>query len=275
MTEPREDHEQPAPSGWRQLLFFCFGSLVWLVTLSVVFFVAQDEATADPSMTASLVVSAAALLGFVALAYVLSATSSLVPNDVFAWNSRPAGICAAAFVAGLTMGPFGGWLAERLVNLSEVFSADHLEEIARLIYAGSPVSRAVAMTLVLVLAPLFEELLFRGFLWDCLQRALGSRAALVSSSLLFALYHGDPLHVVSVLPLSFLLGTLRLRTGSIVPCIAAHFGNNLLSLILLMVWGVDADVAVPWAVAALCLTVSLVALLRSCGVNVHLERAGE
>ena len=107
------------------------------------------------------------------------------------------------------------------------------------------------------------------------QRALGSRAALVSSSLLFALYHGDPLHVVSVLPLSFLLGTLRLRTGSIVPCIAAHFGNNLLSLILLMVWGVDADVAVPWAVAALCLTVSLVALLRSCGVNVRLERAGE
>jgi membrane protease YdiL (CAAX protease family) len=245
------------------LLFFGFGSLVWLVTLSVVLFVAQGEDTADTSITASLVVSAAALLGFVALAYVLSATSSLVPKEVFGWKSRPLGVWVGAFLAGLTMGPFGGWLAERLVALSEFFSADHLEEIARLIYSGSSASRALAMILVLVLAPLFEELLFRGFIWDCLERSLGSGAALVSSSLLFALYHADPLHVVSVLPLSLLLGTLRLGTGSIVPCIAAHFGNNLLSMILLMVWGVEETVVVPWVVAALCLTISLVAVLRS------------
>jgi len=258
------------------LLTFGLHSLLWLFVL-VLATAAMLGAGGDaaPSAALTLGLSAAATLGFFALASRLADRGSLVRRQVFAWKARPLPLVLSAVLAGFSIEIFAGWWSEFLAGFSEIFSTKALEEMATLLVEGSSGDRVVGIVLVLLVAPFAEELIFRGFVWDSLERELGSGVACLLSSLLFALYHVDPLHVVSVLPLSFLLGALRLRTGSIVPAIAAHFGNNLLAVSFLWKFGVDEAIAVPLSVALVSLTVSLVILVAGCSFQSRLGNVRE
>lgn len=279
MTEPCTQTEQAVPSGWRQLFAFVFLSLLWsfglLLASSVLlpFPMSEEQAAAPSPFTLGL--SGLGVLGFVGLAYCLAASGSRARYQVFAWRRTSLQPLVASLAVGLCLAPFGSWFAECLIEHFEVFSAGHLEDIARLLCEGSLGGRAVAMTMVLLVAPLAEELLFRGFIWDCLEREMGRRAAWLLSSLLFSLYHVDPLHVVSVFPLSLLLGVLRLRTGSVLPSIAAHFGNNLLSVLLLLLIGIEGDLTMHWAIALLCVTVAALTLLSGYAFQTSAENVRE
>jgi membrane protease YdiL (CAAX protease family) len=77
-----------------------------------------------------------------------------------------------------------------------------------------------------VVAPVYEELLFRGYVFRGLSRSAGPGVAITVSALLFAAFHGDPLHAIAVLPMGLFLGWLRWRTGSIWPSMIAHGLNN-------------------------------------------------
>lgn len=77
-----------------------------------------------------------------------------------------------------------------------------------------------------LLAPLVEELVFRGLLYGWVESRWGSMVALVVSSLAFAGAHYEPAHIVLVLPLGFLFGWLRRRTNSLVPSLVSHIVNN-------------------------------------------------
>ena len=77
-----------------------------------------------------------------------------------------------------------------------------------------------------LLAPLVEELVFRGLLYGWVESRWGSMVALVVSSLAFAGAHFEPAHIILVLPLGFLFGWLRRRTNSLVPSLCSHIANN-------------------------------------------------
>jgi hypothetical protein len=77
-----------------------------------------------------------------------------------------------------------------------------------------------------LLAPLAEELAFRGMLYGWLAGRWNNLVAFVLSSLAFAAAHTEPVHILLVLPLGFWFGWLRWRTGSLVPTIVAHIINN-------------------------------------------------
>jgi membrane protease YdiL (CAAX protease family) len=77
-----------------------------------------------------------------------------------------------------------------------------------------------------LLAPLAEELIFRGLLFGWLEGRWNARMAWIVSSLAFAAAHIDRAHIVLVLPLGLLFGWLRWRTGSLLPSLAAHAINN-------------------------------------------------
>ena len=278
MTEIVEEPALGIPSGWRQLLAFGFQSLLWFVVLVLaagVMLSAGSGMDAEPSSTLTLGISAATTIGFLVLAVRLANRGALVRSQVFAWSPRPMRVVLLAALAGFGIAVFAGWWSQLLVGLFEGFSTEHLEEMAALLVEGSYGDRAMGLLLVLLVAPFAEELIFRGFIWDCLERQLGGSAALILSSLLFALYHFDPLHVVSVLPLSLALGVLRLRTGSIVPAIAAHFGNNLLAVSMLWKFGVDEAMVLPSGIALLCLLVSLVTLMVGCSFQSRPENVRE
>jgi membrane protease YdiL (CAAX protease family) len=84
---------------------------------------------------------------------------------------------------------------------------------------------------VLVLAPVFEELLYRERLLPQLARACGRPAALLASSTLFALPHGEAWSVLGTFVVGWLLGALMLAAPSVGLCIAVHAGLNLAGLL--------------------------------------------
>ena len=55
-----------------------------------------------------------------------------------------------------------------------------------------------------------------------------------TTSIIFAGIHLEPLHVLGLLPLSFFLGWLRLKDGSIGPSVVAHTTNNAVACLLMV-----------------------------------------
>lgn len=87
---------------------------------------------------------------------------------------------------------------------------------------------AVAGSLIVLalLAPLVEELVFRGLLYGWIEGRWGARPAIAVSAAAFAIAHFEPTYMLLVLPLGLLFSWLRWRTNSLLPSFAAHVVNN-------------------------------------------------
>lgn len=92
-----------------------------------------------------------------------------------------------------------------------------------------------------VIAPLGEEIVFRGYWLQRLQGWWGSTIAIVASSLLFAVAHswsateGAGVLVTQTLVMGVVLAWLRVASGSIWPAVFAHAANNALAISVLMI----------------------------------------
>src|SRR5687767_6494013 len=92
----------------------------------------------------------------------------------------------------------------------------------------SPIGALIALVFV---APLTEELFFRGLALRAFLRRYSVGTAIVLSALLFALGHANPWQFASAAVGGLLLGWLYWRTGSLVPCFLAHASFNGLSVV--------------------------------------------
>lgn len=79
----------------------------------------------------------------------------------------------------------------------------------------------------LLLAPLFEELLYRERLLPALRGLLGAPLALGLSSACFALPHAEPWPILGTFLVGLGLGSLYVAGGSVAVCVAVHAGLNL------------------------------------------------
>lgn len=83
---------------------------------------------------------------------------------------------------------------------------------------------------IVAAAAIFEELLFRGVILQSLRR-FGDGFALVISSLLFSLLHGNLVQGPNTLVMGLVIGYFVLRTGSVWTGILIHLTNNGLSVL--------------------------------------------
>lgn len=92
----------------------------------------------------------------------------------------------------------------------------------------------LAALVVVVGAPLTEELLFRGALWNGLERyRVPPWVILVLTALVFAQVHGDPTRTLALLGQGVAIGAARLITGRVSAGVVAHATNNLPPALLL------------------------------------------
>lgn len=86
---------------------------------------------------------------------------------------------------------------------------------------------------VVIIAPLGEELLFRGFFQKILEENWKdiTRAVLVTA-VIFSFIHMNPFWFAQIYILGILLGFLAWKTNSIVPSLILHSLNNLIALVL-------------------------------------------
>jgi membrane protease YdiL (CAAX protease family) len=137
---------------------------------------------------------------------------------------------------------------------------------AALVLASRSESLLLLIPVLAILPGVSEELFFRGML----QRAFANSAlSVVGVSVVFALYHLDPPHVVATLPVGLYLGWLALRSNSSLLPVGVHVLNNTLAIMavrsetLSFGYGTDQAVPVGWLVGSLVLAAfAVVALWR-------------
>jgi membrane protease YdiL (CAAX protease family) len=100
------------------------------------------------------------------------------------------------------------------------------------VFGHNPRQVLLIVALVLVAAPLSEEVLFRGFLLQGLARRWGFWPAAVVSSAVFALAHLWPYLYVPIFIMGLAFAWLFWRTGSLWASIAAHATMNATSLVV-------------------------------------------
>lgn len=83
-----------------------------------------------------------------------------------------------------------------------------------------------AIVLAVVVAPAFEEIIFRGFLYPAFRNLFGPRLALLAVATLFAGLHPTVTHFYSLLVLAAIFTYLYERTGNLIAPIAVHALHN-------------------------------------------------
>lgn len=109
---------------------------------------------------------------------------------------------------------------------------------------GYPVLFVLALLAIIVLAPLVEEILFRGFLQSFIRQNLGRKQAIVITSLLFSLFHYSPEQKISNLTIvaslfvfSLFLGLVYEKRGSLFAPVALHSLFNTINVVNLYFLG--------------------------------------
>jgi membrane protease YdiL (CAAX protease family) len=130
-------------------------------------------------------------------------------------------------VGGLLLSPAIALIATAL-HTPEV----HMDAVDQL--EKYPLILALFGVMAVTVAPLFEELLFRGFFQPLLSRSLGVVAGILITALLFGLLHSNQYkfvwqYVAAISVVGAVLGTVRYRTGSIIPSTVMHAGFNLIA----------------------------------------------
>lgn len=106
--------------------------------------------------------------------------------------------------------------------------------------ADTPVELLLAVLAAVVMAPVAEELLFRGLLHRGLRQRMRRSSALVLSSVLFAVVHVDvaasqPLALVGLTFVGVVLALAHERTASLLVPVVIHATHNALTLLAVVV----------------------------------------
>lgn len=124
-------------------------------------------------------------------------------------------------------------LSERVCQALR-FPTEKQEVMQLFLESESDALRAAIMFMAVVMAPLFEEMFFRGLAYPALKRHIGATAALLVTSVGFAAIH---LHPLSFLPLTVLAIGLTLAyeaTGNLLVPIVMHSVFNLMTIVVMV-----------------------------------------
>ena len=169
------------------------------------------------------VVSVAALLAGAVIAYLIYKKDYVVPANEFL--KSPKFIISVIAVGMLASHGLG--LLVSFVNLGGILG--QYSQTAQMLSASG-----VAITVIktVILAPLAEELAFRGLVFRRLKEYLNFPAAMLISSAAFAIYHLNLLQGVYAFVFGLLLCLVYKRFNNLIAPMVMHAGANALSVIL-------------------------------------------
>ncbi len=99
-------------------------------------------------------------------------------------------------------------------------------------WGSSSIDIAFLFLSVAIVTPIAEELFFRGYVLDAINRKHGDWTAIIWSAMLFGLVHVDPFTMGQAFMGGIIYGWIRMRTGSLLPSIACHMMWNMLALVV-------------------------------------------
>lgn len=130
-----------------------------------------------------------------------------------------------------------GWMFVE-VGILQLIDADKLfaDEVEELEKFGKIMTGPLGVLAVGILAPISEEIGFRGVLMGGLLRMrCGAWPAIVISAIVFAYFHGTHIQLLGTTVFGIISGWLYWRTRSLIPSMIIHMVNNSSACILEMV----------------------------------------
>ena len=118
----------------------------------------------------------------------------------------------------------------------DTFSQDRLEQRAKDLYTHASGAGLVLLVVVVVIgAPLVEELVYRGLLQGAFTRRFGGAAGLVIVALWFAVIHFQPVEIPGLFVVGLVLGSCALFTRRLGLGVVSHMAFNATGLALVAV----------------------------------------
>lgn len=156
------------------------------------------------------------------------------------------GMHGANLAGGLVLGVIAGSLAFLMATASGLFSVGLLERISWLeewlrsfydvnVKSVTGLDLIVAGMVIIVAAPVCEEIFFRGFLYPAMQRKMGIWAAALLNGFLFSAVHFSLFGLLGRTLAGALFCLLYEYTGNLWSPVAAHALNNFVAFFLPLV----------------------------------------
>ncbi|KAL8192685.1 hypothetical protein R6Q57_027495 [Mikania cordata] len=125
---------------------------------------------------------------------------------------------------GCLMFPLVNCLSQVNLNLLPMLPPAHIaaSNVEHSIVARDPVAMPLYATVVSVCAPIWEEIVFRGFLLPSLTRYMALWCSILVSSLAFALAHFNMRRMLPLVFLGMVMGTVYTRSRNLLPSILLH-----------------------------------------------------
>jgi membrane protease YdiL (CAAX protease family) len=98
----------------------------------------------------------------------------------------------------------------------------------------TPIAVSLAILSMVVIAPIVEEIVFRGLLFGALAGRLGILGSALITALLFGAVHGDPVLFPSLVAIGFVAALAYAATGNLWVAITLHALNNSLGAIFII-----------------------------------------
>lgn len=146
------------------------------------------------------------------------------------WSWRAVGLGLAFGIGGLFVTLPAALLYQSIVGPDATSAVGGIYEGVRTTW---PLAVA-ALLLVAVIAPICEEVVYRGLLWGALEQRWGRVIAVTVSTLVFALAHLEPQRAPLLLVVAVPIALARLHSGSLWGGIIAHQVTNLLPGMVMM-----------------------------------------
>jgi membrane protease YdiL (CAAX protease family) len=191
------------------------------------------DPTRDPvGLVATLLVQNAAIVLYLAAVAHFRGRGSLRADFGLWLRLRDLGWIAIGMAIGI-----GGSLL--LAPMTELHKGNHDQEVVHVAKHATGVEVALVVFGVVIVAPIAEELLFRGVLLRSLLRRTTAEWAVLISAVVFAAVHlidgsfGSLVAFPVLLGLGLFSGYQAVTTGSLSRSIFLHMGFNLLTVIVL------------------------------------------
>lgn len=149
--------------------------------------------------------------------------SRLSPRKILLW-------AAAAVLVAYPLMIGAVYLQELLIGKGEQLQ----KVVETLLETGNPQLKIVLVATATMIAPLVEEIIFRGYLYAVMKRYSGCFFAAIMTSLLFAVVHGNLPGIIPLFTLSLVLTLVYEITGCLWVPIAAHSLFNTIQVYLML-----------------------------------------
>jgi len=93
---------------------------------------------------------------------------------------------------------------------------------------------AILAISAVIVAPIIEEIIFRGVVFSCLKKYINTPAAAIGTSLFFAAFHFNFIQFIPLFLLGMMFQLLFIYHKSIFPCMIYHAVNNSFAMIMLL-----------------------------------------